>query len=105
MTQQKRGFSFIIQGVVFRTAGIDFKNRRFLAQEPSVLTPRNGAFRGKKRRFLKHTENQAVTSINFTVFIKRGFVHLSILKHQTNRGKDICRIRTEIEKRNYKCQK
>ncbi len=105
MTQQKRGFSFIIQGVVFRTAGIDFKNRRFLAQEPSVLTPRNGAFRGKKRRFLKHAENQAVTSINFTVFIKRGFVHLSILKNHTNRGKDICRIRTEIEKRNYKCQK
>lgn len=105
MTHQKRGFSFIIQGVVFRTAGTDFKNRRFLGQEPPVLTPRNGAFRGKKRRFLKHIENQAVTSDSFTVFIKRGFVRLSTLKNQTNRDKDISRIRTEIEKRNYKCQK
>ena len=105
MTHQKRGFSFIIQGVVFRTAGTYFKNRRFLAQEPSVLAPRNGAFRGKKRRFLKHIENQIVTIDNFTVFIKRGFVHLSPLKNQTNQGKDISRICTEIEKRNYKCQK
>ena len=57
-----------MKSVFSKTVGSDFKKRRFLAQEPTVSALRTGGFRRKKRRFLKQTENQIITSAYFCDF-------------------------------------